>query len=82
MGKRIVKALNLKGDKIARISPVEPILESGNVHVLRGEWNYDWLQELKEFPSGKHDDQVDNLSAGYDLYCNHVSTVIQSHFGV
>lgn len=82
MGKRVVKALNLKGDKIARISPVEPILEAGNVHVLRGEWNYDWLNEMKEFPSGKHDDMVDNISAGYNLYCSNANTVVQSHFGV
>lgn len=68
-GRISVKGINCKGDKVSRISYVEPIFESGNVHILRGEWNLDWLAELKDFPSGKHDDQVDNISAGYQLCC-------------
>lgn len=69
LGRRLVKGIQLKGDKVARFSPLEPIFEAGNVHVLRDAWNLDWYNELKEFPSGKHDDQVDNLSSGYQL-CN------------
>lgn len=69
-GRRIVKGIQTKGDKVARMSYVEPIFEGGNVHILRGEWNLDWINEVKEFPSGKHDDQVDNMSAGYELCCN------------
>lgn len=68
-GKRVVRGLKLQGDKVSRMSFVEPIFEIGNVHVLRGAWNLDWLNEVKEFPSGKHDDQVDNMSAGYSLMC-------------
>lgn len=68
-GRRIVKPIPIKGDKIARISYVEPIFEAGNVHIYGAPWNLDWLMELREFPSGKHDDQVDNLSAGYQLCC-------------
>lgn len=67
-GKRIVKKIQTKGDKVARFGFLEPIFEAGNVHILRGEWNADWFKELKEFPFGPHDDQVDNLSAGYTLY--------------
>ena len=44
---------------------IEPIFEAGNVFVYQGEFLLDWLKEAKEFPSGKHDDQMDNLSAGY-----------------
>ena len=69
MGYRKVITIQTKGDKVARFSPLEPIFEAGNVHVLRADWNYEWLQELRQFPSGKHDDQVDNLSAGYQLRC-------------
>lgn len=64
-GKRIVKQVPLKGDKVTRFAPLEPIFEAGNVHILRASWNADWLAELSQFPNGKHDDQVDNLSAGY-----------------
>lgn len=68
-GRRIVKPININIDKVARASYIEPIFESGHVHILRGEWNLDWLKEVKEFPSGKHDDQVDNITAGYFVCC-------------
>lgn len=68
-GKRIVKPLNIGIDKVARASYIEPIFEAGNVHILRAEWNLDLIKEITDFPSGKHDDQVDNLTAGYFLCC-------------
>ena len=77
-GRRTVRSIQTKGDKVARMSYVEPIFEAGHVHVLRGEWNLDWLNEVKEFPSGKHDDQVDNISAGYELISNGVGYVVQA----
>ena len=69
-GRRRVMSVKCKGDKVARMSYVEPIFEAGNVHILAGSWNLDWLNEVNEFPSGKHDDQIDNISAGYALLCN------------
>lgn len=57
-----------KGDKLVRATPLEPIFEAkGHVHVMIGSWNDDWLDEIMKFDgSGKqHDDQVDNLSAGW-----------------
>lgn len=77
-GKRNVIPLNLKIDKIARAGYVEPIFEAGHVHVFRDDWNLDWLTEVKEFPSGKHDDQVDNFTAGYFLCCQNNSGQIIS----
>jgi predicted phage terminase large subunit-like protein len=54
------------GDKTVRATPLEPIFETPNhVHVAKGDWNLDWLDEIMKFPGGTHDDQVDNLSAGY-----------------
>ena len=68
-GMRTIRPLNIRIDKIARAGYVEPIFEAGHVHILRGAWNLDWLTEVKNFPSGKHDDQVDNFTAGYFLCC-------------
>ncbi len=62
--------LSVKGDKAARATPLESIFETpGHVIVQRGDWNDDWLNELLQFDgTGKHhDDQVDNLSAGYEM---------------
>jgi predicted phage terminase large subunit-like protein len=78
MGKRIVQPLQTGKDKVVRMSPVLPIFEAGNVHVLRSEWNYDWLRELNDFPSGSHDDQVDNISAGFMWYEANAGAVIST----
>jgi phage terminase large subunit-like protein len=60
----------ISGDKTVRATPLEPIFESpGHVHVVRGDWCDEWLDEIMNFDgTGKqHDDGVDNLSAGYIL---------------
>jgi predicted phage terminase large subunit-like protein len=62
------KSILEKGDKAARATPLEPIFAApGHVHAERGEWNDAWIDELLRFDgSGRdHDDQIDNLSAGY-----------------
>lgn len=33
--------------------------------MLRGDWNKAFIEELRNFPNGKHDDQVD---AGSDAF--------------
>jgi predicted phage terminase large subunit-like protein len=67
-GRRTVLDATGKGDKVVRATPLEAIFEAGNVHLLQGAWNQEWIKEIGQFPKGKHDDQVDNLSAGYLLY--------------
>lgn len=61
-------SLHGKGDKLVRVTPLEPIFEADkHVHVVRGDWNNDWLSEIERFDGlGKqHDDWVDNLSSSY-----------------
>jgi phage terminase large subunit-like protein len=36
------------------------------VFLVRGEWIPVFLQEILEFPKGKHDDQVDTASGGLE----------------
>ncbi len=60
--------INAKGDKAVRATPLERIFETpGHVIIQTAQWNEAWVDELMRFDgSGKdHDDQVDNLSAGY-----------------
>jgi phage terminase large subunit-like protein len=64
-GKRIVEEWKPKIDKIVRASHLEPIFDAGNVHVLKGEWVREWVDEVQVFPAGSHDDMVDNLGAGF-----------------
>ncbi len=51
------------GDKVTRAQPLSAQAEAGNVKLLRGPWNKDFLDEAESFPSdGVHDDQVDAAS--------------------
>lgn len=61
---RIVKPSQ---DKVTRALPVSAQVEAGNVKLLRGEWNDDFLTEVQNFPDDKHDDQVDTLSGAFNL---------------
>jgi len=68
-GQRVVTPIKIKGDKVVRATPLEPIFESGDVYVPEGAtWLQSWIDELQSFPAGAHDDQVDNLSAGFALF--------------
>lgn len=64
-GKRKVVLLETDKDKIVRAQPVEPIIESGNMFLERGEWNRAFIEEMGSFPNGRHDDQVDAVVYGY-----------------
>ena len=75
-GARRIIPQNIHIDKVARAGYVEPIFEAGHVHLMRGDWNLDWVTEVSAFPSGKHDDQVDNFTAGYFLCCQSSGQVV------
>ena len=46
--------------------PVSAQAEAGNVAIVRGLWNDEFLRVLENFPAGKHDDEVDALSGAYE----------------
>lgn len=52
-------------DKAIRAEDVEPVVEAGNVCLVRGGWNKDFLDELRDFPDGVHDDQVDAVTGAF-----------------
>jgi len=66
-GVALVRNINVSSDKVSRASALEPIFEAGNVYLVKGEWNKKFIMEVGAFPSGKHDDQVDGLIAGYEM---------------
>lgn len=53
------------GDKVTRARPYSSQVEGGNVSLLPGPWHRDYLNELRAFPNGKHDDQVDASSGAF-----------------
>jgi predicted phage terminase large subunit-like protein len=53
------------GSKYQRADLVAGAAERGEVKVVRGSWNREFLREVRRFPKGTHDDQVDALSGAY-----------------
>jgi len=39
---------------------------AGHVSIVRAAWNRAFLEELRDFPSGTHDDQVDALARAFN----------------
>ena len=60
-----VKAMPVTGDKTLRSEPHASQVNAGNVRVVTGGTDdgrkaaRDYIEELRQFPMGKHDDQVD-----------------------
>ncbi len=53
------------GSKTSRATPVAAQIEAGNVSILRAAWNHAFIEELRDFPHGVKDDQVDALSRAF-----------------
>jgi predicted phage terminase large subunit-like protein len=53
------------GPKEERATPVSSAAEAGNIKLVRGNWNSDFLDEFEAFPMGMHDDQVDAVSGAF-----------------
>lgn len=55
------------GAKLTRATPVAAQVEAGRMSVLRASWNHVLLDELRDFPHGRKDDQVDALARAYSM---------------
>ncbi len=49
------------GSKATRAMPVASQIEAGNMTAVRADWNHAFMDELRDFPQGRKDDQVDAL---------------------
>lgn len=55
-------AINPKESKLSRTNSICPMLEAKQVHLLKANWNQDFIDECASFPNGAHDDQVDQMT--------------------
>lgn len=55
------------GSKIVRAEPLAAQINVGNVLMLKAPWNDALVAEMRMFPNGSHDDQVDALSRAFSL---------------
>jgi len=53
------------GDKVTRAEPFASQVNVGNVVMLRGGWNTALIDEMRMFPNGSFDDQIDSLSRAF-----------------
>jgi predicted phage terminase large subunit-like protein len=59
------QADKVTGNKIQRAAPLSSQAEAGNILLLSGSWNKDFLEEAELFPDGKFKDQIDATSGGF-----------------
>jgi predicted phage terminase large subunit-like protein len=53
------------GDKVTRAKPFAAQVNVGNVTLAAGGWTDAYRDDLRAFPHGKHDDQVDASSRAF-----------------
>ncbi len=61
-----VRTERATGSKELRADPFSSQLNAGNVKLVRGEWNKAFIDELRTFPRGRHDDMVDAASLAFN----------------
>ena len=60
------------GDKATRAEPYSAQVQGGNVYLLRGEWNREFIKQHQHFPNGKLKDMVDASSGAFIKITNQV----------
>lgn len=66
MGFRVVIDIP-KGDKTLRADPFATQVNGGNVWLAPGEWNSDYIDEMRYFPFSTYKDQMDASSGAFAL---------------
>jgi predicted phage terminase large subunit-like protein len=61
-----VETERMSGDKVTRADAAAAQANIGRISLLRAPWNAALTGELLAFPQGRHDDQVDALSLGFN----------------
>ena len=64
-----VRTEPVTGDKQLRADPFASQVNAGNVRIVACPWNRDFIEELRTFPLGKHDDQVDAAADAFKALC-------------
>ncbi len=54
------------GSKEDRADPYSVQVNNGNVQILKGEWNKEYIDELKNFPNSTYKDQTDASSGAFN----------------
>ncbi|MGA3110639.1 MAG: phage terminase large subunit [Candidatus Bathyarchaeia archaeon] len=66
------RGVKVTGSKELRANPLSSHAEQGNVKLVKGLWNRDFLEEFELFPYGAHDDIVDATSGAFSKLTENV----------
>jgi predicted phage terminase large subunit-like protein len=55
------------GDKTTRAEPFASQVNGSNVWLAKAHWNNDYIEEMKFFPNGTYDDQIDASSGAFNM---------------
>lgn len=61
-----VRSERVSGSKEVRADGFAAQVNAGNVRIVKGDWNQDFTEELRQFPRGKHDDLVDAAADAFN----------------
>ena len=59
------KADRPQGDKVYRADPYSVQVNDGNISLLQGDWNYEFIEEHRHFPNSTYKDQVDAAAGAF-----------------
>lgn len=62
----VVRAEKVHGAKELRAEPYSVQMEAGNIVMVEGDWNTDFIEEHKIFPVGTYKDQVDAAAGAFN----------------
>jgi len=62
-----VRADRPSGDKIYRADPFSVQVNNGNVALVAGDWNKDFIDEMAPYPDGAYKDQIDAASGAFNI---------------
>ncbi len=62
-----LRGIDVTADKVTRALTWAPLAEEGKVILVHGDWNRAFLDEVANFPSGEHDDQIDAVSLAVSM---------------
>ena len=65
-----IKVVKETGAKTTRAEPFAAQVNVQNVLMAKADWNADFKEELRQFPNGKHDDQVDAAANAFNTLAN------------
>ena len=65
------------GSKEARARGLAVQIEHGNVVMQKAHWNQVFIEELRMFPNGKHDDQVDAGAVAFNRLAEYEKPVVR-----